>query len=500
MPRMRGHNIAHRPSRLSMLVGIAVGVLALIVAACGPASAGNRHTYKLKRGVTLTTITEPKGPYRIRVLTVNAPKKHSATLDVGSASNDYPGVRRPSDIARGYGAIAAVNGDFARDGRPIHPSAEDGALRQTGLTTGDAFSMTANEKRAFAKRPSLRITADSSGPAGNFRVEEWNVGSAGGGTLTGFTTVGGSVSRPGSDVCSARLVPVSSRAGKRHWGPNGDVERKYIVDKQEDPCPFPAPAVGSDRGNVLLAAKRDTANGNTIKALQPGDTVTVSWTTGWPGVVDVLGGDPQLLADRDGNGRPKVVAPKNCGSYFCDRNPRTGVGINHACVVGHDGCKVIMIEVDGRQPGWSVGMDLVQFAHQFQRAGADWAINLDGGGGAVMWVANRGKYCQVRKPKGCLVSRPSDATGERPAVSSLMVLPGADRGESLAPTRSLAAAIAGDTSSATADVASANVASLTDPGSTGGLLDALFRGELGRVPPQSADLRRDVNIYRSSRT
>jgi hypothetical protein len=143
-------------------------------------------------------------------------------------------------------------------------------------------------------------------------------------------------------------------------------------------------------------------------------------------------------------------------------------------------------------------MDLVQLARQFERVGADWAINLDGGGGAAMWVANRGRYCQKATAGGCLVSRPSDPNGERPAVSSLMILPDSDRGEPL-DTRRLAEASTLLPDTTAAENIANTTAALTDPGSTGGLLDALFSGGLGHTPSRSSVLWHDAQVYRASR-
>lgn len=483
-----------RIPRTCVPIGAVACAVLVVLFSSASAMAGGKRTYRLRRGVTLTTITR-RGPVKIRLLTITDPAKHSATVDVGTAGNSYPATRRPSELGHAYGAIAAVNGDFAHDGRPVHASAEDGVLRTSGLAAGVSFTLSASERRGFAKRPETRVRADTNNAqAGHFRIDRWNAGSSDGGRIAAFTPVGGRVENPDNDVCSARLLPVDGNAGKRRWGPAGEVVRTYDVVKQEEPCPFAPPVVGSENGSVLIEGNRGTPRGETIRALEPGDRVTLSWTVGWGGVLDVMGGNPQLLADPDGNGRPTVKAPKNCGSYFCNRNPRTGVGVNHACIVGHDGCKVFMMVVDGRQPKWSNGWDLVQFAKEFARVGADYAINLDGGGGAAMWVANRGRYCQVRKQHGCLVSRPSDPSGERPAVSSLLVLPGSDRGDPL----DASAAAASLPPPSAADLAAANAA-LTDPGSTGGMLDAMFGGGLGEAPPRAPELRRAVQVYRSTR-
>jgi hypothetical protein len=478
-------------------VVLTAAILLTLVTGSGTALA-RKHTYRLKKGVTLTTVYRAQGPIRYRYITVSSPSKHSATLDVGSASNSFPGTRRPSDMGHAYGAIAAVNGDFGKDGRPLHVSAEDGNLRSSGLRTGVALAVSHNERRGWANRPRPRVLADAGRrQVGRFAVDVWNAGSTGSGRFAAFTRVGGNVERPDSDNCSARVLPAAGDAGKRRWGPHGEVVRIYVVERQPDPCPNDPLSVGDEGGAVVLQGSRGTARGETIKALQPGDKVKLSWTVGWPNVLDVIGGAPQLLADPDGDGRPAIKAPKSCDSYFCSRNPRSAAGVNRACVTGSDGCKIIMMTVDGRQSGWSSGMDLVQLARAMRDAGADWAINLDGGGGAAMWVANRGRYCQARKPEGCLVSRPSDPSGERPAISSLMVLPDRDRGEPLRSVEGMASSLVVPEYGTQQDL-TASEAALTDPGSTGGLLDAIFGGELGQVPSRSSALWDDVQIYRAS--
>lgn len=484
--------------RRRLVLVITSAVLLSLGIGSGTAQAKSR-TYRLKKGVTLTTVSRARGPIRYRYITVTNPSKHSATVDVGSASNSFPGTRRPSDIGHAYGAIAAVNGDFGKDGRPLHVSAEDGNLRTSGLRTGVALAVSHNERRGWANRPGTRVVADASRrQAGRFAVDVLNAGSTGSGRFAAFTRVGGGIENPSSDNCSARVLPAAGDAGKRRWGPHGEVVRGYIVERQPDPCPNDPPSVRDQSGAIVLQGRRGTPRGETIRALQPGDKIKLSWSVGWPNVLDVIGGAPQLLADPDGDGRPAIKAPKSCGSYFCDRNPRTAAGVNRACVVGNDGCRIIMMTVDGRQSGWSAGMDLVQLARAMRDAGADWAINLDGGGGAAMWVANRGRYCQSRKPEGCLVSRPSDPSGERPAISSLMVLPDRDRGEPFRGAEEAVSASLIPEYGAPQDLA-ASGAALADPGSTGGLLDAIFGGELGRVPSRSSDLWDALQIYRASR-
>jgi hypothetical protein len=122
-----------------------------------------------------------------------------------------------------------------------------------------------------------------------------------------------------------------------------------------------------------------------------------------------LGGGPRLL--RDGSADIRAAAegyrPSNdpgWGRRIADRNPRTMAGIDPE---GH----LIMATVDGRQPGYSVGLSYAEGATVMRALGARDAINLDGGGSATMVVG------------GKVVNSPSDNEGERPVADSLEVVP-----------------------------------------------------------------------------
>jgi exopolysaccharide biosynthesis protein len=53
---------------------------------------------------------------------------------------------------------------------------------------------------------------------------------------------------------------------------------------------------------------------------------------------------------------------------------RTAIGVDR------DGHRLIIIVVDGRQSDWSIGITLPELARRMIDAGANDAINLDGGG------------------------------------------------------------------------------------------------------------------------
>ena len=63
-------------------------------------------------------------------------------------------------------------------------------------------------------------------------------------------------------------------------------------------------------------------------------------------------------------------------------NPRTGVGII-------DNNNFVFIVVDGRSPGYSAGVTLIEFAQIFKDIGCTDAYNIDGGGSSTMYFMGR---------------------------------------------------------------------------------------------------------------
>jgi hypothetical protein len=118
------------------------------------------------------------------------------------------------------------------------------------------------------------------------------------------------------------------------------------------------------------------------------------------GVTDALGGGPVIVR----NGKPVWTAGEDfLPSQLGPRNPRTAVGQRR------DG-KIVLLAVDGRRRGFSVGMTNWELAQAMVRLGAVTASALDAGGSTTMAFDGR------------LMNRPSDPGGERPVAESLAVL------------------------------------------------------------------------------
>jgi hypothetical protein len=118
------------------------------------------------------------------------------------------------------------------------------------------------------------------------------------------------------------------------------------------------------------------------------------------GVTDALGGGPVIVR----SGKAVWTAGEDfLPTQLGPRNPRTAVGQRR------DG-KIILLAVDGRRRGYSVGMTNWELAQAMVRLGAVTASALDAGGSTTMAFDAR------------LLNRPSDPGGERPVAETLAIL------------------------------------------------------------------------------
>jgi hypothetical protein len=119
----------------------------------------------------------------------------------------------------------------------------------------------------------------------------------------------------------------------------------------------------------------------------------------WTGVVSALGGGPVLVR----NGQAVFRSLEDfTNDQVTGRAPRAGVGQLA------DG-RVILVAVDGGQPGYSVGLTSFELAQTMQRLGAVTASGVDSGGSVTAAF------------DGQLLNRPSDPGGERLVKEALLV-------------------------------------------------------------------------------
>jgi hypothetical protein len=160
-----------------------------------------------------------------------------------------------------------------------------------------------------------------------------------------------------------------------------------IVEARTDGGPVTIPAGGAvlvARGTAAQALRSDAVAGGTM-------TVNLGLKPSWPDMVGAIGGGPQIVA----NGAPIFRA----GEVFTTtqlgpRAPRSAVGQLR------DG-RILLVAVDGRQPGYSVGLTNFELAQALVRLGAVTGMALDSGGSTTMAF------------DGKLLNRPSDGAERR---------------------------------------------------------------------------------------
>lgn len=86
-------------------------------------------------------------------------------------------------------------------------------------------------------------------------------------------------------------------------------------------------------------------------------------------------------------------------------NPRTAFGLTA------DRRTLVLLVVDGRQPGWSLGADSGDLCDILRAEGVTDAVNMDGGGSSTLVVFDEA----TKKPR--TVNRPSDRAGRRNALN-----------------------------------------------------------------------------------
>ena len=114
-----------------------------------------------------------------------------------------------------------------------------------------------------------------------------------------------------------------------------------------------------------------------------------------------VGGGPVLLQ----NGEIKITNNeelKFTGKTINDKHPRTGMGYTRDN-------KLVILVVEGRNPGKAEGATLIQEAQLFKDLGCLEALNLDGGGSSCMLV------------NGKETIKVSDASGQRPVPAVFII-------------------------------------------------------------------------------
>lgn len=347
-------------------------------------------------------VTDTAGRQAVHLLEIDTDNP-VITFEASISNDRVAGLETTSSQANrrsveGHRAVAAINGDFWGERQaPNGLHVQDGELVTSPL----------------AARPTFGIEAD-------------------GDPVIGAPVVTGAARAPGGATHSIARINQTRAAGQLVlYTPRFDTSTRTDASGVEvalSGIALPIRLNGTYSGIVSQVRAGDTPIGNGevvlsgtgtaasfLAALSLGDQVkfALSISAGWGDVTNAVGGGQYIVRNGVVN-----VSPYDPG--FADvTHPRTAIGITA------EG-DVIMATVDGRQPGYSVGVRLDELGELLRARGAVTAINLDGGGSTTMAVRRPGD-------KGVTtVNRGSDGF-ERAVSNSLLVF-------SSAPTGSLAIA------------------------------------------------------------
>lgn len=324
------------------------------------------------------------------------PKNSALSLEPGMTDGKVYGMQGVSKMAsdadrEGNRVIAAVNGDFydMSSGVPLGMFMGSGTMLTSPPGNWFAFGLKTDGTTIYGPSPKLTRTL------------------AIGGTNTELTSI--NRARGTNDVVLYTPDFYTTTM-------TNDLGDEIVLDvvsgevKSGQTLLLKVTEVHKDKGNVPLAAGKVvlSASGSQrsiLSGLQPGDEVSVSLNLegAWSDVTMAIGGSTLLV--KDGAAQPNSDPAAH---------PRTAIGTKA------DG-SVVLLEIDGRQPGFSEGVTLAELGQIMKDIGVVNAINLDGGGSSTFIARMPGE--SGRK----LLNSPSDG-GERKTANGILLVNKAPEG------------------------------------------------------------------------
>jgi phosphodiester glycosidase len=381
-----------------------------------PVPAGYQVTVRenLAPGVEHLRLVRSQPPLVVHVARVapDAPVTLRAVLSNEQVAGSEPLLERTTSMCLRVRCIVATNADFFSSGQPLGGLITDGQLLRSPSSSHHQLSVTRDgklEAGSFEWSGKL-VPTDLRA----LSLDGVNVPRTADGIVLFTPAFGPSTeaSAGGAEI-SLRLV---EPGGPLRLGQTAMVELVSFGEGQANSPILPDGAVLSGQGKGAEALRQlwhrvrsGAAGSRALLRLETADDV-----------VESVGGSPILIRE----GKRWFTDP---GDAFTDGlHPRTLVGWTAAG-------DALLVTVDGRQPGVSVGMSLPEAADLLLALGAVDGINLDGGG-STTFVAN-----------GAILNQPSDVAVrrrgqeaiqhsagagekvighvERPVVSALAVVP-----------------------------------------------------------------------------
>ena len=372
--------------RAVLRLAFVLGLVLAVVAFAAPATAQGAQLFP---GVTYETSVQftPHGPVALHVVRGPRPvglyrlRPVLSNESVTRLESVTSMQRRLSTQATSVG----INGDFYsfRDGRPSGILMRDGVLvsgpNGNRSSTGISLDGTLDVRR-------VKLFGTWRGLGQRRPLNAFNeVPGANG--ISIFTPDWGPTTPRVQGARSVVLSPFEAAI------PNADIAAPVGGFSENGSVPIPP-------GSAVLVA-RGTAAEKLLTEAPPGTTVTVRLILqpDWASIGDAIGGGPVIVKD----GAPVFRANEAfTTAQLGPRHPRTAVGQLA------DG-RILLVAVDGRQSGYSVGMTNFELAQALVKLGAVRAMAFDGGGSTTVAF------------DGAVLNRPSEGK-ERPVSTALMLL------------------------------------------------------------------------------
>lgn len=312
-----------------------------------------------------------------------------ARLAAVRAMDEVVGAEPVSSLAARHGALAAVNGGY---------------FRTTGIYRGEPAGLFASGGRVLSEPSGPRAELAVSNEGGRTRIFISQIEAKTAIVLESGTPrpVDG-INRPRGTDEMILFTPEFHRTTLT--GPGGIeavIERGVVRAVHDHAGSAAIPADG-----CVLSAE-GTSAGWARDRMKVGTRIEVrtdiSADPALPFTPDfMIGGGPYLVRAGRPLGSAGAGLEKFSEDFIRNRHPRTAIGVRN------DG-RLVIVTVDGRRPGKSVGMTVDELAQLVAGLACVEAVNLDGGGSTTMVVG------------GKVVNLPSDPGGERPVSDALLVV------------------------------------------------------------------------------
>ena len=277
--------------------------------------------------------------------------------------------------SQGKRVVSGLNGDWyvLSTGAPTGLVVTDGVVRATGYYSSTWAIGFYDDGTAFIAQNGLSMSVTLGGAAlnlsGGINKVRKMTSSDGSGGLTLLTSDFADTTKNSEAGVDVILTPVEDESGTYSTEPRIGRQTQYVVEQVLESTG--SIAIPEGKAVLTLNAKDNADTLAKLRALVPGDTVTLSITSTdarWSQVDQALGGVAKLVT----NGQA-------ASGLDASRTAWPAIGIKA------DGT-LVFYALDGKQPGLSVGATQTQVAQRLIELGCVEAICMDGGGSTTIGV------------------------------------------------------------------------------------------------------------------